>query len=369
MDENQSQTNPAKAAEGPGSGVPEGRRPAGMSAGEAPAPGDQPQEASGLPVENLVKVVQAEESATPVIQPGGSIGRFKPEDIQHCDFRRPAFLTSSELRKVRFRHEDFIRSLAAHLSTYLRLEVGIRLVKFQTLSYKEYADGLPSPTHLTLFRIEPLQGVGVLDMPLRLGLTLVDRLLGGSAQGVAVGAELSEIDIALLDQITLLILNEWCQLWVKVETLRTVVAGHESNGRFLNSTTPDSVMLVLSAEVRLGDCVEPFQLALPFLMFEPLARKMARAGQLPVGAAPAKSAPARWNPMLNDVPIRIRTHWHGLELSARALSLLKPGDVLRLESQDFGRVEVLFERTPKFNARLGTAGNRWAAELTEALTP
>jgi flagellar motor switch protein FliM len=69
------------------------------------------------------------------------------------------------------------------------------------------------------------------------------------------------------------------------------------------------------------------------------------------------------------VPIRVRTQWHGLELSARALARLKAGDVLRLDGEDFGQVEVLFERTPKFRARLGTAGDRWAAELTDTLTP
>jgi flagellar motor switch protein FliM len=330
--------------------------------GEAPLPGVQGQ------VEKLVTAVQAEEAATTVLRQGGRVGRLKREDVQQWDFRRPSILTGGEMRKLRLRHEEFIRSLAAHLSTYLRLEVGIKLTAFETLSYREFAARLPGPTHLSLFKLEPLDGVGVLDLPLRLGLTLVDRLLGGPAQGVVPNGELSEIEVALLDQTTTLIIGEWCQLWQKVEALRPSVAGHESSGRFLNGAAPDSVMLVLSAEMQLGDCTEVFQLALPFAALEPFVRKIARAGALPAGAAPSKAAPLWWNPGLNEVPIRVRTQWNGLELSARALSRLKAGDVLRLEGEDFSRVEVLFEQTPKFRARLGTAGDHWAAELTETLT-
>src|SRR5208282_4187044 len=127
-------------------------------------------------------------------------------------------------------------------------------------------------------------------------------------------------------------------------------------------------MLVLSAEMRLGDCAEPLQLALPLAALDRLVRKTARAGELSAAASP-KPAPAKWNPTLNEVPICLRAQCHGLELSARALSRLKPGDVLRLAGEDFGRVEVLFEKAPKYHARLGTAGNHWAAQLTEAVVP
>ncbi len=148
-----------------------------------------------------------------MVKPGGLKGRLKNEDVQPCDFRQPAFLTSSELRKLRLRHEEFIRSLAAHFSIYLRLEVTMQMLKLQTLSFGKFTEGLASPTHLTLFKVEPLKGVCLLDMSPRLGLTIVDRLLGGPAHGVNASSDLSEIEMALLDQVVLIILSEWCQLW------------------------------------------------------------------------------------------------------------------------------------------------------------
>src|SRR5664279_435919 len=135
-------------------------------------------------VERLLTQVHASETTATILKSGGIKSRFKHEDVQPYDFRQPAFLTSSELRRIRLRHEEFIRALAAHLSIYLRMEVSLQMSKLQTLSYQKYAEALPNPTHLTLFKVEPLKGVCLLDMSPRLGLTIVDRLLGGTAHSV-----------------------------------------------------------------------------------------------------------------------------------------------------------------------------------------
>jgi flagellar motor switch protein FliM len=331
-------------------------------------PGDEQGEVlSQSEIERLLTQVQAEDTATTVVKTGGLRTRFKNEDVQPYDFRQPAFLTSGELRKIRIRHEGFIRTLAAHLSIYLRLEVTIQMSKLQTLSYQKYTEGLPSPTHLTLFKVEPLKGVCLLDMAPRLGLTIVDRLLGGPAHSVNFTGELSEIETALLDQVAHLILNEWCQLWQKIDNARPILLGHENNGRFLTSSAHDCIMLILSMEARLGDCTERMELAFPFHTIEPLVRQPATSAETDTGAAATRSGRPLWSPSLDEVLVQINTQWHGLEMSAGELSRLKCGDVLMLDANCFDQVEVRLEQRPKFHGRLGTTGEGWAVELTESV--
>jgi flagellar motor switch protein FliM len=269
------------------------------------------------------------------------------------------------MRKLRLRHAEFIRSLADQLSTYLRLEVALQMSSLETLTYEKFIEGLPSPTCLTLCKAEPLRGLCLLNLTPRLGLTLVDRLLGGSALSVNATAELSEIEIALLDQVSLTILKEWCQLWPKGANAPAAVLAHESNARFLNALAPDTLMLALEIEVRLGDCVEPLKFAFPFLAIQPLIGSQAE----PKSADPAapKAERPQWNPNLEEVPVRLHTEWHGLELSARALAGLKCGDMLMLQPTCFDCVEVRLEQSPKFHGRLGTSGERWAVELTDII--
>ncbi len=353
---------PVQAPQPAGGPAPE--LEAGRSGKGALAPDTLSEVLSQSEVERLLSQVQAEGTSPVVLKSGGRTKRFKAEDVQLCDFRQPAFLTSAELRRLRLRHEEFIRSLAAHLSIYLRLEVVLHMSKLQTLSFQKYADGLANPTHLTLFKVEPLRGVCLLDMSPRLGLTFVDRLLGGPAHSVAPNGDLSDIEAALLDQVAHLIFNEWCALWQKIETTRPVILGHESNARFLNSSAHDSVLLIVSMEARLGDCVEQMQLAFPFLTIEPLVRTSAQAADAQAGPAVQAQGPPQWNPGFDEVPVQLHTAWHGLELSARDLANLKCGNVLLLDANCFDQVEVCLEQSARFHGRLGTTGERWAVELT-----
>src|SRR5438045_3763737 len=81
----------------------------------------------------------------------------------------------------------------------------------------------------TLFKIEPLAGVGVLDVNPRLALSIVDRLLGG--RGLAVNADrlLSEIDIASMEDVIVILLEEWCSVWKTEQELHPMIVGHENN--------------------------------------------------------------------------------------------------------------------------------------------
>jgi len=44
----------------------------------------------------------------------------------------------------------------------------------QIISYQKFTETLTSPTHITLFKTEPLKGVGLLVMTPALGLAFVD---------------------------------------------------------------------------------------------------------------------------------------------------------------------------------------------------
>ena len=167
----------------------------------------------------------SEESELVVLSRRGQRERRPANSIRGHDFRQSGFLTPSELRGVRLRHAQFIRSLAARLAIFLRLEFALQLSKVQIVGYLKFTETLPSPTHITLFKTDPLKGVGLLVIPPGLGLTIVDRLLGGPGQKPDAVRDQSEIEIALTDQIATLILTEWCNHWPEMKELRPSLLG------------------------------------------------------------------------------------------------------------------------------------------------
>jgi len=83
---------------------------------------------------------------------------------------------------VRILHEDFIRYLSARLSLFLPMEFTLNDGEnLRRLNLSEIRPSrCPAPTHLCLFKAEPLFGIGILDINPRLALTIADRMLGRS---------------------------------------------------------------------------------------------------------------------------------------------------------------------------------------------
>jgi flagellar motor switch protein FliM len=293
------------------------------------------------------------------------VRELRPADaLRSYDFRQSGFLAPSELRRLRMRHEQFVRGLAGRLAMFLRGEFFLRLADLQIVAYQKLTENLPGPTHITLFKVEPLKGTGLLLIPPHLGLSLVDRLLGGSGRTTEPVRDLSEIEVALIDQVADLLITEWCDHWPEMRELRPSLIGHENHSRFLQTAAPDTAMLVLTLDAVSAEQLEPVQLALPYATIEPLVRLLCPAGLAEADSATARSASCKWNAAFAEVPLPVVAEWQGLKLSAGTITRLKSGDVLMLDPKCAGQVQLRLGDVPKYVGRAGMRGGRWAVELT-----
>ncbi len=289
-------------------------------------------------------------------------------EVRPYDFRHPAFLSQSELRRLRVRTEAFARTLSARLSMYLRIDCGLKLAGLQMLSYRSFVNGVGNPAYVGLFRAEPLPGICILEVKQNLGLAIVDRLLGGPADPGEETRDFTEIELALLEQAAQVIVKDWCADWKGVKDLRPVLLGHETGGRFLQTSPHDTVMLSLFMEARVGECTGTIQLGVPVFTLEPLIRRIAPPAEAPAAAPETgSSAPARWNPAFDSVPVNVSAAWEDIEVTSRDLAALKPGDILELPAAGAGKVIVRFAKAPRFRGLLGTCADRWAVQITETL--
>lgn len=332
---------------------------------ETPPPNASREVLSQSDVEQLLAQVADQESwgKPGVAGKGKDIGVVQP-----YDFRVPVFLSAIELRKIRVEHEEFIKALAARLSNYLRLEFGLQMSKINTLTFAEFSSTLANPTHIALFKVEPLNGICILEINPRLGLTIVDRLMGGAGASLDVDRDLSEIEVALLDQAVHIIIGEWCNHWVTHEDLRPSILAHENNGRYVQTSAPDCIMLSLLLEARIGNCMEKIQIAFPYTVLEPLTRDLNM--KLAVAVKDSENAPeepTKWRPELNALQVPITAHVPALTFSAKELACIKPGDVLTWGPEASDQINLHVAALPKFTGRLGRIGNNWAVEISKII--
>jgi len=328
-------------------------------------------EGSTLDQSEIDRLLAQEASTAPakhfLIRPDGTrAGADSTLRIEAYDFRNPVFLSELELRRLRLLHEDFIRYLSARLSLYLRMELGLKMARLTTATYAKFTESLPNPTHLCLFKVDPLVGVGILDVNPRLALTIADRLLGGRGHSVKAERYLTEIEIALIEDVINIILEEWCAQWKSEQELHSIIIGHENNGRFLQTSPKDAIILILTLEANFGDCSEQLQIGVPYYTIEPLVKRMQARRQKDT-AVSTTSKKAEWRPAYEHIAVPLRAEWPALELPMREVTMLRVGDVLELPATLFHETRVLLNGTPKFIGTVGHEGDRVAVQLTRKI--
>jgi flagellar motor switch protein FliM len=312
-------------------------------------------------------IAQSAEAAAPAPTVlGGRLPATAAPKVEPYDFRNPAFLSEPELRRLRLLQEDFIRYLSARLSLHLRMELGLKMAKLTTLTYAKFCESLPNPTHLTLFKVEPLVGVGILDLNPRLALTIADRLLGGRGHSVKAERYLTEIEIALIEDVIIILLEEWCGQWKGEQELHATIIGHENNGRFLQTSPKDAIILALTLECNFGDCAEQIRLGVPYYTIEPLVKKMQARRQKDSTVATTVRR-AEWQASYDRITVPVRAEWQAMELSIRELTSLRVGDVIELPGAQCSDTRILLGGTPKFVGTVGLDHDRVAIQITRKL--
>lgn len=282
--------------------------------------------------------------------------------VEAYDFRNPAFLSEVELRRLRLLHEDFIRYLSARLSLFLRMEFSLKMAKLTTVTYSKFTESLPSPTHICLFKADPLIGVGVLDINPRLALTIADRLLGGRGHSVKAERYLTEIEMALLEDVLVIVLEEWCGQWKSEQDLHPMLIGHENNGRFLQTSPRDAIILALTLEVNFGDCSEQLQIGVPYYTIEPVVKKMQARRQKDTQVTSVEKR-ASWQKAYDHIKMPVRVEWDALELSLREVTCLRVGDIIEMPATLMQNTSLLLNGTPKFIGTVGLDSDRVAVQI------
>jgi flagellar motor switch protein FliM len=290
-----------------------------------------------------------------------------PVKVEPYDFRNPAFLSEVELRRLRLVHEDFIRYLSARLSLFLRMEFGLKMAKLTTVNYAKFTESLPSPTHICLFKAEPLTGVSVIDINPRLALTIADRLLGGRGHSVKTERYLTEIEVALMDDVVHMILEEWCHQWNSEQELTPLIIGHENSGRFLQTSNKDAVVLAMTLEASFGDCSEQIQIGVPYYTIEPLVRTMQARRQKDANVATVAPKRATWQESYDNITMPVRAEWNGFSISLREITNLRVGDVVEMPADQIRHTHVLLNGQPKFTGTVGLDNDHVAVQLTAKL--
>lgn len=264
-------------------------------------------------------------SAAQAAQAGS--GEAGPEAVPY-DFRRPDRISKEQVRSLHFLHDRFARNVSTSLSAYLRSATEVKIVSVEQFTYGEFLLSVPDPTAFYALALQPVDGLGALELNPAVAFTMIDRMLGGSGQGVTANRALTEIEQNVIDSVVKLLLENLSVTWQQFTPVQFRIHGRETRPQMLQVAAPNEAMILLAFDLRIGDARGMLNLCVPISVVETLGARCTQTWyrtQREVGAEER----AALHDNLGRVPMKVSASL-ATTLSTRDFLRLRPGDVISL---------------------------------------
>ncbi len=313
-----------------------------------------------------------EEEKTPAAQPaeGEADSPSGSPAITVYDFRRPSRVSRDQLRFLETLHEGYAFSLMGILSGYLRAMVEMQVESVEPQTYGEWTRGLPESTSLFPFAMEPLEGSGVIQVPLRLVLGIVDRLLGGRGAMESEERGLTRLESTLFARVVQDALTALGQTWSEITRFTPRPLGYERSPRGLHLLPDTETTVCVTLALKTPSLAGVLSLCYPFFSIEAVIPG-ARAPSAQLGIQPKRipQGPA-W--MLagirgGQIPLTVTLGTGSLRLGE--FVRLQPGDVVRLDTRIGDPATVNLGGEAKFVGWPGRVGRKLAVQIAGRTSP
>jgi len=283
--------------------------------------------------------------------------------INTYDFRHPARVSKDQLRTLQNLHDNFARLVSATFSTLQRAVIEINLVSVDQITYSEFIMSLSSPSCTYTFRMEPLEGVAIIDFSQSVVFSFVDRLFGGRGTSIVTEREITWIEKSVMNNIINRTLRDLERTWERIIPLECNVEMLETNPEFVQVVPSSETVVLISFELKSENVSGLINLCYPYITIEPIALRL--GGQNLVSSA--KEVP-REELEKNRRRIRVfdaivKAILGESTLSVRDMLDLKIGDVVTLERRLNEELEIYVENELKFLGRAGLLGKYKAVEI------
>ncbi|HYF02725.1 MAG TPA: flagellar motor switch protein FliM [Patescibacteria group bacterium] len=297
--------------------------------------------------------------------------RLQKGEIANYDFRRPNRISKNQVRTLHSIHENFAEVLSYYLVSKLQTVVSINIESIDQLFYSEFILSVSNPSCLYIFDIQGTDGSGIMEISPQLALTIVERLLGGSADIPRKPRYITAIEQSVLKGVVEHALSDLRNAWRSIADLKFTYSRLEPEADFLQIAPSSEIVIVISLNVNIGMNSYLMNLCFPTFALEDVLARLNRQQVTSVGVTSAERVKENTATMTQQIAT---THLPVVaELGKAAITVgelfdLKVGDVIKLSAKINQEVEISIAGRRKLAGRPGTLDGKKAVRVTRQLT-
>ncbi|MFC4617352.1 flagellar motor switch protein FliM [Camelliibacillus cellulosilyticus] len=283
------------------------------------------------------------------------------------DFKRALRFSKDQFRSLTRIHENFARLLTSYFSGELRTYVQITVASVDQLPYEEFVRSVPSMTILNVFDAAPLDGRMLIEVNPNVAYAMLDRVLGGVGTSFNKIDNLTEIESKLISQIFEGALDSFKEAWSTVIDIEPVMRDFEVNTQFLQMTSPNETVVVISLSMTVGEASGMMNVCIPHAVLEPIIQQLSiHEWMTDKKKKPEHVSLDRMTAHVEQVKVNVSAILGETRLTVRDLMDFEVGDVISLDRKIHEPLLLNIGPYAKFKVQPGRKNNHLAVQILAA---
>ena len=309
--------------------------------------------------ELLSAVRHGEIEIEPDLDEGGSSRQATRVDLFHAQGPENWKLPNFDLIL-----DAFGRNYAISLANRLQRATLIKLSGYESMPFDALLQKLPGRGAIGIFDLEPLRGNGMVIFDEQISYSLVELVLGGSAEaGTIPERAMTAIELNVIRDV----ISDSCPDLEKSFRQMQEITSHlikvESNLRLLTHISRDAGVVIARYHATLDTTEGEITLVIPHSALEPLVEKQ-REQALPMSALRTSQWHQAISGELGLMEVEVEAQLSQISLRVRDILNFEVGDVIDLNCGPDSPLKLLVEGRPKFKGIAGVQSRKKAILVT-----
>ena len=295
--------------------------------------------------------------------------------IKEYDFRTPKRFTKEQLKIVSSVYENYSRLLSSYLTSMLRLFVNVECVHIEEQRYSEFNNALPDSVmtgvgELRFSGSSEENNTLIMDVSKPVVFAIIERLLGGTGDGLDMDREFTEIELSLMENVFRGVFPQMSDSWYNYYEMDVLYRKAETNARLIQSISADETVVILMLDVAIKEISGTITICVPAVCLEDVIKKIDSQymrNLKRINSAGDKERRELVMQYLQDSELELRCVIGKTNVSLGDILYLNVGDVLRLDKPVSAPVDLCVGESPWFRGKMGIQRNKRAFQATEVL--
>ncbi|MBI3591993.1 MAG: flagellar motor switch protein FliM [Nitrospirae bacterium] len=288
--------------------------------------------------------------------------------VKAYDFTGQEKIVRGRMPSLDIANERLARNFRLSLSAAIRHMVDVTNVNVNITKFYDFMRGIPFPSSINIFKMEPLRGFGLLVFDAPMIFSLIEYFFGGTGKGYykPEGREFTPIEQKIIHKVVMMFFDDMEEAWKPVYPIKPIYVRSEMNPQFVTIVTPVDVVIRVEFVLEIeGKQCKAF-LCIPYGSVEPIKEKLYSAF-----SADRDELDIKWlerlNDSLKDIPVVLNGELGSAMLSVQDVLDMELGDIIMLNTRVEEDLNVLVEGVPKFKAKFGAYRGTKALKITKVL--